>query len=72
MLEAFGLPRDEQTIIDAPDTYLRLYVDGEPLRLPDSGLTHYERVLDFRTGVLKLRPGLEDLEDKRVRVQAAG
>jgi len=71
MLEAFGLARDEQTIIDAPDsTYLRLYVDGEPLRLPDSGLTHYERVLDFRTGVLSCDLVWKTAKDKRVRVQA--
>lgn len=51
--DAFGLARTGQTIVQAPDAKLiRLYVDDEPLSITQARLTHYERALDFRTGVL--------------------
>ena len=54
--EAFGFARVGQTIVNAPDAkVIRLYVDDEPLLLPVADLLEYERVLDFRTGVLSPR-----------------
>ena len=51
--DAYGLARTGQTIINVPDaTVIELYVDDEPLYLPAARLPAYERVLDFRTGVL--------------------
>lgn len=52
--DAFGLARTGQTIVPVPDAKLiRLYVDDEPLSIDKARLTHYERSLDFRTGVLR-------------------
>ncbi len=51
--EAFGFARVGQTIVNVPDAkVVRLYVDDEPFILPEADLGHYERRLDFRTGVL--------------------
>ena len=51
--EAYGLARTGQTIVNVPDaTVIELYVDDEPLHVPVARLPTYERVLDFRTGVL--------------------
>jgi alpha,alpha-trehalose phosphorylase len=48
---AFAFAKTGQTIVNVPDAKLmKLYVDDEPLLLPDADLDHYERVLDFRTG----------------------
>lgn len=50
---AYGLATTGQTIINAPDTKLmKLYVEDEPLLLSSAQITEYEKVLDFRTGVL--------------------
>ena len=50
---AYGLARTGQTIVNVPDaTPLRLYVDDEPLYLPNARTPEYERVLDLREGVL--------------------
>ncbi len=49
--EAFAFAKTGQTIVNAPDAKLmKLYVDDEPLLIPEADLDHYERVLDFRTG----------------------
>ncbi len=49
---AHGFAKTGQTIINVPDAkLLKLYVDDEPLRLGNAELLHYERVLDFRTGI---------------------
>jgi alpha,alpha-trehalose phosphorylase len=51
--EAFGFAKVGQTIVNVPDAKLmKLFVDDEPLLLTTADLEHYERVLDFRTGVL--------------------
>lgn len=48
---AYGFAKTGQTIVNVPDPKLmKLYVDDEPLLLADAELTHYERILDFRTG----------------------
>jgi len=52
--DAFGLAREGQTIVNAPDTKtIRLYVDDEPLRVGVADLEHFERSIDFRDGVLR-------------------
>ncbi|MGK2928211.1 MAG: glycoside hydrolase family 65 protein [Acidimicrobiales bacterium] len=49
--DAFAFAKTGQTIVNVPDAKLmKLYVDDEPLLLPDADLDHYERVLDFRSG----------------------
>ena len=51
--EAFGFARVGQTMVNVPDAkVIRLYVDDEPLLLPVADLLHYDRTIDFRTGVL--------------------
>jgi len=52
--QAYGFAEVGQTIVNAPDSkVMRLYVDDEPLSLGDADLLHYERVLDFREGILR-------------------
>ena len=51
--EAYGLARTGQTIVNVPDTTVfKLYVDDEPLFLPEARLREYRRVLDMREGIL--------------------
>jgi alpha,alpha-trehalose phosphorylase len=50
--DAFGFAKTGQTIVNVPDAkLLKLYVDDEPLALHEADLDHYERAVDFRTGV---------------------
>jgi alpha,alpha-trehalose phosphorylase len=50
--DAYGFAKTGQTIVNVPDAKLmRLYVDDEPLLIANADLKHYERVLDFRTGL---------------------
>jgi len=52
--DAFGLAREGQTMVNAPDTKtIRVYVDDEPLRVGTADLEHYERSIDFRDGILR-------------------
>lgn len=54
--QAYGFAEVGQTIINAPDSkVMRVYVDDEPLSFDVSDVREYERVLDFRTGVLTRR-----------------
>lgn len=67
--DAYGLAREGQTIIAAPDAKaMRLYIDDEPLRLATADLEDYERSLDFRRGVLTRRLIWRTPSGKRVRV----
>jgi alpha,alpha-trehalose phosphorylase len=50
--DAFGFAKTGQTIVNVPDAKLmKIYVDDEPLLVATADLEHYERVLDFRTGL---------------------
>lgn len=70
--EAYGFARVGQTIVNAPDAKLiRLYVDDEPLLLTVADLVEYERVLDFRTGVLSRQLIWRTPAGKRVRVRTS-
>ena len=52
--DAFGLARDGQTIVNAPDAKtIRIYVDDEPLRLSVADLEDFSRKIDFREGILR-------------------
>ncbi|MDQ3628521.1 MAG: glycoside hydrolase family 65 protein [Actinomycetota bacterium] len=69
--EAYGFARVGQTIVNAPDAKLmKLYVDDEPLLLTVADLTEYERVLDFRSGVLERCLVWRTNSGKRVRVRS--
>ncbi|MFV0426186.1 MAG: glycoside hydrolase family 65 protein [Beutenbergiaceae bacterium] len=69
--EAFGFARTGQTIVNAPDVKtIKLYVDDEPLILGVSDLEQYERVLDFRDGLLRRSLIWRTASGKRVQVQS--
>ncbi|NEN80156.1 glycoside hydrolase family 65 protein [Nocardioides zeae] len=66
---AFGFARTGQTIVNVPDVkVLKLYVDDEPLNLGTADLEHYERSLDFASGVLTRTLVWRTPAGKRVRV----
>ena len=69
--EAFGFAKTGQTIVNVPDAkLLKLYVDDEPLLLPNADLEGYERALDFRNGVLTREMIWRTPAGKRVRVSS--
>ena len=69
--EAYGLARVGQSIVNVPDPkVIRLYVDDEPLQVSEADLLGYERVLDFRTGVLSRTLIWRTPSGKRVRVKS--
>ena len=69
--EAYGFARIGQTIVNVPDAkVVRLYVDDEPLQLSVADLLEYERVLDFRNGVLSRELVWRTPGGKDVRVRS--
>lgn len=69
--EAFGFARTGQTIVDVPDgTVVQVFVDDDPLRIGEAGIDHYERVLDFRTGVLRRDVVWRTVAGERVHVRS--
>ncbi|MGO1488166.1 MAG: glycoside hydrolase family 65 protein [Arachnia sp.] len=70
--EAFGFADTGQTIVNVPDTKtLKLYVDDEPLMLPQADLETYERALDFRAGALTRSLIWRTPSGKRVQVDSS-
>jgi alpha,alpha-trehalose phosphorylase len=70
--EAFGFAKTGQTIVNAPDAKLiKLFVDDEPLLLTTADLEHYERVLDFRTGIASRDLIWHTPSGKRVQVRSS-
>lgn len=66
---AFGFARTGQTIVNVPDVkVMKLYVDDEPLNLGTADLEHYERSLDFASGILTRSLVWRTPAGKRVRV----
>lgn len=60
-----------QTIVNVPDAKLmKLYVDDEPLLLREADLEHYERVVDFRTGISHREVVWTTPAGKRLRVRS--
>ena len=69
---AFGFARTGQTMINAPSsTLIKLYVDDEPLLITLADLQSYERVIDFREGVLRRELIWRTPAGKRVRVRSS-
>lgn len=67
--QAFGFAEVGQTIVNAPDAkVIRVYVDDEPMSLDVADVREYERVLDFRTGILTRRVLWQTPSGKLVRV----
>ncbi|MEJ4104456.1 glycoside hydrolase family 65 protein [Corynebacterium bovis] len=67
--DAYGLAREGQSIIQAPDAKaMRLYIDDEPLRLGNAEVEDYSRGIDFREGVLRRSFIWLTPAGKRVRV----
>ncbi len=67
---AHGFAKTGQTIINVPDAkLLKLYVDDEPLRLGNAELLHYERAVDFRTGISHRELLWRTPGNKKVRVR---
>lgn len=49
--DAYGFAEIGQTIVNVPDAkVIKLYVNDEPLLIPEADLVSYERALCFRTG----------------------
>jgi len=70
--EAFGFAKTGQTIINVPDAKLiKLFVDDEPLLLSTADLENYERVLDFRSGLLTRDLVWHTPSGKRVRISCS-
>ncbi|GGE93877.1 glycoside hydrolase family 65 protein [Mycetocola zhadangensis] len=68
---AYGFAEVGQMMVNAPDSkVMRLYVDDEPLALDEADLLSYERILDFRTGVLRRDLLWLTPSGKRVQVSA--
>jgi len=69
---AFGFARTGQTLVNVPDAkVMKLYVDDEPLILGTADIEHYERVLDFREGVMRRSVIWRTPAGKRVRVDTS-
>ena len=70
--EAYGFADTGQTIVNVPDTKtMKLYVDDEPLMLPQADLESYERALDFRAGTLTRSLIWRTPSGKRVEVNSS-
>jgi alpha,alpha-trehalose phosphorylase len=69
--DAFAFAKTGQTIVNVPDAKLmKLYVDDEPLLLRTADLEHYERALDFRSGVSYRELIWRTPAGKRVKVRS--
>ncbi len=69
--DAFAFAKTGQTIVNVPDAkLLKLYVDDEPFLLDDADLDHYERAIDFRTGISYRELVWRTPGGKRVRVRS--
>ncbi|HEU5083985.1 MAG TPA: glycosyl hydrolase family 65 protein [Acidimicrobiales bacterium] len=68
---AVAFAKTGQTIVNVPDAKLmKLYVDDEPLLLREADLDHYERVMDFRTGISHREIVWTTPAGKRLRVRS--
>ncbi|MFT4080970.1 MAG: glycosyl hydrolase family 65 protein [Nocardioides sp.] len=68
---AYGFAETGQTIVNAPDAkVMKIYVDDEPLTFGTADLEAYERVLDFRDGVLRRNLIWRTPSGKRVAISS--
>jgi alpha,alpha-trehalose phosphorylase len=66
---AYGLARTNEFMLNVPNAKrIRLEVDGEAFGLERGRVLDYERVLDFRSGLLTRRIEWESASGRRVRV----
>jgi alpha,alpha-trehalose phosphorylase len=66
---AYGLARTNEFMLNVPNAKrIRLEVDGEPFGLACGKVLDYERVLDFRTGLLTRTVDWEASNGKQVRI----
>ena len=69
--QAHAFAKTGQTLINVPDAKLmKLYVDDEPLLLSNADLDHYERAIDFRTGISHRDLAWRTPGGKRVHVRS--
>ena len=69
--DAFAFAKTGQTIVNVPDAKLmKLYVDDEPLLLPEADLDQYERAVDFRAGRMHRELFWTTPAGKRLRVRS--
>ena len=69
--DAYAFAKTGQTVVNVPDAKLmKLYVDDEPFLLATADLDQYERVLDFRSGVLERNVVWRTPAGKRVRISS--
>src|SRR6266516_2109469 len=69
---AYGLPQSGQTVVNITNGKLiRLFVDDEPFDVRYGTLRSHERVLDFRSGVLRRRAEWVSPAGAAVRVTSA-
>ncbi|HEY5303293.1 MAG TPA: glycosyl hydrolase family 65 protein [Acidimicrobiales bacterium] len=65
----YGYPERDQVMINVTDGKLiRLLVDDEPFDIRYGELHHHERILDFRTGVLRRHVEWSSPSGRRIRV----
>ena len=68
---AFAFAKTGQTIVNVPDAKtIKLYVDDEPLLLAEADLEHYERAVDFRSGLSHRELVWRTPAGNRVRVRS--
>lgn len=68
---AYGFPEHGQSMVPVVDaTLLKLYVDDEPLDLRHARVLEFERVLDFRAGLLQRDLVYETPAGQRLQVRS--
>jgi alpha,alpha-trehalose phosphorylase len=66
---AYGLARTNEFMLNVPNAKrIAVSVDGEAFALDGAAVLAYERVLDFRTGVLERSVDWEAASGKRLRI----
>ncbi|MEM8620391.1 MAG: glycosyl hydrolase family 65 protein [Actinomycetota bacterium] len=69
--DAYAFAKTGQTVVNVPDAKLiKLYVDDEPFLLTTADLDEYERVVDFRSGILERNVVWRTPAGKRVRISS--
>ena len=69
--EAYGFAKTGQTMINVTDSaIIKLYVDDEPLYLPQANILNYDRRLNMKSGTLEREILWETAGGKRVSIQS--
>jgi alpha,alpha-trehalose phosphorylase len=68
---AYGFAKEGQTIVNVTDSkIIKLFVDNEPLLLPEANLISFERVLDLQAGTLDREVLWEMPSGRRVSIKS--